>query len=196
SLTIKGFMRASKSGRGRGRGQGTPMVTPPPPPPPQIDGLEEGKIELTPDWLWFSNSTVVGDVTKAWKAHYNYPYLNYKEVPLAVKDRWFNEFERGYTWRPEFNIKAREDFDAKCTDRLRDTMNKDAKIHLHKDIEFMLGDVRAAYMKRREDPEFQKRSKIGKANRLSGQTEGSFDPGHRQGSISTPMVVAKMVRNY
>ena len=103
--------------------------------------------------------------------------------------------QRGYTWRPEFNIKARKDFDAKCSDRLRDTMNKVASIPIHKDIDFMHGDVRAAYMKRREDPEFKIRSKRAKANRLSGQTEDSFDPGHRQGSISTPMVVAKMVRD-
>lgn len=41
----------------------------------------------------FCNHGVAGCVTKAWKAHYNYPYLNYKEVPLVVKDRWFNEFK-------------------------------------------------------------------------------------------------------
>ncbi|KNA22036.1 hypothetical protein SOVF_037760 [Spinacia oleracea] len=97
-----------------------------------------------------------------------------------------------YTWRLEFNVQARKDFDTKCANRLRDTLNKAAVIPLHQDIGFMTPVVRAEYVKRRQDPEFVKRSKRAKTNRLSGQAEGSFDPGHRQGSVSTPMVVAKM----
>lgn len=59
SLKMKEFRRVSKRGRGRGGGRGTLMVRqltppnlPPPPSPLQIDGLEQGKIELTPDGLW------------------------------------------------------------------------------------------------------------------------------------------------
>ncbi|XP_021768904.1 uncharacterized protein LOC110733203 isoform X3 [Chenopodium quinoa] len=61
--------------------------------PQNLNGVEQGKIELSPDGLWFDDHTVSGNVTKSWKAHYNHPYMNFTEVPLMVRDRWFTKFK-------------------------------------------------------------------------------------------------------
>ncbi|XP_021733201.1 uncharacterized protein LOC110700020 isoform X4 [Chenopodium quinoa] len=63
---------------------------------------------------------------------------------------------------------------------------------LHKQVSFMTDTVRAEFINKRKHPDFVKRSNQARDNRLSGQTLEKFDPGHRQGSISTPQVVKKM----
>ncbi|XP_021733199.1 uncharacterized protein LOC110700020 isoform X2 [Chenopodium quinoa] len=118
--------------------------------------------------------------------------MNFTEVPLMVRDRWFTEFKRTYTWRLEFDAKARREFDKKAGDRLRGTLNQVFKMALHKQVSFMTDTVRAEFINKRKHPDFVKRSNQARDNRLSGQTLEKFDPGHRQGSISTPQVVKKM----
>ncbi|XP_021735006.1 uncharacterized protein LOC110701685 isoform X1 [Chenopodium quinoa] len=162
--------------------------------PQNLNGVEQGKIELSPDGLWFDDHTVSGNVTKSWKAHYNHPYMNFTEVPLMVRDLWFTEFKRTYTWRTEFDAKARREFDKKARDRLRGTLNQVYKMPLHKEVSFMTDTVRAEFINKRKHPDFLKRSNQARDNRLSGQTLEKFDPGHRQGSVSTPQVVKKMAK--
>uniref|UniRef100_A0A803N0U9 Transposase, Ptta/En/Spm, plant n=1 Tax=Chenopodium quinoa TaxID=63459 RepID=A0A803N0U9_CHEQI len=138
--------------------------------PQNLNGVEQGKIELSPDGLWFDDHTVSGNVTKSWKAHYNHPYMNFTEVPLMVRDRWFTKFKRTYTWRPEFDAKAGREFDKKAGDRLRGTLNQVFKIALHKQVSFMIDTVRAEFINKRKHPDFVKRSNQERDNRLSGQT--------------------------
>uniref|UniRef100_A0A803MXX6 Uncharacterized protein n=1 Tax=Chenopodium quinoa TaxID=63459 RepID=A0A803MXX6_CHEQI len=123
----------------------------------------------------FEDHTVSGNVTKSWKAHYNHPYMNFTEVPLMVRDRWFTEFKRTYTWRPEFDAKARREFDKKAGDRLRVTLNQIFKMALHKQVSFMTDTVRAEFINKRKHPDFLKRSNQARDNRLSCQTLEKFD---------------------
>ncbi|XP_021747658.1 uncharacterized protein LOC110713520 [Chenopodium quinoa] len=120
--------------------------------------------------------------------------MNFTEVPLMVRDRWFTEFKRTYTWRPEFDAKARREFDKKAGDRLRGTLNQVYKMALHKQVSFMTNTVRAEFINKRKHPDFVKRSNQARDNQLSGQTLEKFDLGHRQGSVSTPQVVKKMAK--
>uniref|UniRef100_A0A803MBG5 Uncharacterized protein n=1 Tax=Chenopodium quinoa TaxID=63459 RepID=A0A803MBG5_CHEQI len=101
---------------------------------------------------------------------------------------------RTYTWRTEFDAKARREFDKKAGDRLRGTLNQVYKMPLHKEVSFMTDTVRAEFINKRKHPYFLKRSNQARDNRLSGQTLEKFDPGHRQGSVSTPQVVKKMAK--
>ncbi|XP_021733200.1 uncharacterized protein LOC110700020 isoform X3 [Chenopodium quinoa] len=88
----------------------------------------------------------------------------------------------------------RNEFDKKAGDRLRGTLNQVFKMALHKQVSFMTDTVRAEFINKRKHPDFVKRSNQARDNRLSGQTLEKFDPGHRQGSISTPQVVKKMAK--
>ncbi|XP_021733193.1 uncharacterized protein LOC110700015 isoform X4 [Chenopodium quinoa] len=101
--------------------------------------------------------------------------MNFTEVPLMVRDRWFTEFKRTYTWRPEFDAKARREFDKKAGDRLRVTLNQIFKMALHKQVSFMTDTVRAEFINKRKHPDFLKRSNQARDNRLSCQTLEKFD---------------------
>uniref|UniRef100_A0A803N206 BED-type domain-containing protein n=1 Tax=Chenopodium quinoa TaxID=63459 RepID=A0A803N206_CHEQI len=61
--------------------------------PQNLNGMEQGKIELSPDGLWFDDHTVSGNFTKSWKEHYSHPYMNFTQVPLMVRDHWFTKFK-------------------------------------------------------------------------------------------------------
>uniref|UniRef100_A0A803MWQ5 Uncharacterized protein n=1 Tax=Chenopodium quinoa TaxID=63459 RepID=A0A803MWQ5_CHEQI len=87
---------------------------------------------------------------------------------------------RTYTWRTEFDAKARREFDKKAGDRLRGTLNQVYKMPLHKEVSFMTDNVRAEFINKRKHPDFLKRSNQARDNRLSGQTLEKFDLGHRQ----------------
>ncbi|XP_021756004.1 uncharacterized protein LOC110721177 isoform X3 [Chenopodium quinoa] len=65
---------------------------------------------------------------------------------------------------------------------------------LHKQVSFMTNIVRAEFINKRKHPDFLKRSNQARDNRLSGQTLENFDPGHRQGSVSTSQVVKQMAK--
>lgn len=101
--------------------------------------------------------------------------------------------QRVFTWKPEYDAIVRRAYEKKGAARLKDSANKAARVPLHENIEWMSTTVRAEFVKKRADPKFKIRSQKNKANRLSGQTQGKFDPGHRQGSISTIEVAERLV---
>ncbi|KAL2934356.1 Guanylate kinase [Bienertia sinuspersici] len=100
--------------------------------------------------------------------------------------------QRKYTWRPEYDYKVRRDYEKKGIDRLKDHVNKAAKTPLAKEISWMSKTDRAEFIRKRQDLKFLERSERAKKNRLSGQKIETFDPGHRQGSVSTIEVTERM----
>lgn len=101
--------------------------------------------------------------------------------------------QRTFTWKPEFAEQARRDYEKKATERLKCEVNKASRKPEHKDVKWMSKPVRAQFIRKRQDPKFLERSVRAKKNRLSNQIGSTFDPGHRQGSISTIQVTEKLV---
>ncbi|KAK9675892.1 hypothetical protein RND81_11G039100 [Saponaria officinalis] len=50
-------------------------------------------LNLVPGKLWLDKPKVVRKVTQAVRAGYKYPYLNWRETPLHVRDAWWNLFK-------------------------------------------------------------------------------------------------------
>lgn len=57
----------------------------------------------------------------------------------------------------------------------------------------MSDSVRVEFLRKRREPNFLERSEKAKKNCLSDQSIENFDPGHRQGSVSTIEVAECLV---
>ncbi|XP_031125062.1 uncharacterized protein LOC116027503 isoform X3 [Ipomoea triloba] len=56
------------------------------------------------------------------KKHFTKAVKSYRKAPPELKEVWFDEFKKRYTWREEHNTNIRRIFDAKASNQLRNTL--------------------------------------------------------------------------
>ncbi|KAK9749890.1 hypothetical protein RND81_02G158200 [Saponaria officinalis] len=150
-------------------------------------------LSIEPGKLWFDDGKVVRKVTRSIKAHYHHPYLNWRETPHSVKDQWFNNFRGFCTWNPTHENAVKRHFDETARLRLKDNLYDAGSKVKGKDKpcpSWMTPEVYKAFLERRKDKAFRKRSKQASLNKKCAE-EG---PTHHYGSIKAIKHAAKMER--
>ncbi|XP_009788781.2 uncharacterized protein [Nicotiana sylvestris] len=133
----------------------------------------------------FCPHEVVRDVTIAFKKSFSGSWNCWSKVPEHVQDRWFNDFEKKYSFTSEDKVFIRRTFEHVGSERLSDSLGK-AKRQFSK-TKKMPGWITKvhwdALMQYWESAAFKKKSTINSKNRMSSNN-GEGPSLHTGGSVA------------
>ncbi|XP_074570413.1 uncharacterized protein LOC141827028 [Curcuma longa] len=66
---------------------------------------------------------IVHDINRIVNNHWRGEYMNFRSTPNAVKEMWWSEFKRAFTWEPNDEAEICRIFRKKCGDHIRHTLH-------------------------------------------------------------------------
>ncbi|XP_074556257.1 uncharacterized protein LOC141812114 [Curcuma longa] len=66
---------------------------------------------------------IVHDINRIVNNHWRGEYMNFRSTPNAVKEMWWSEFKRAFTWEPSDEAEICRIFRKKCGDHIRHTLH-------------------------------------------------------------------------
>ncbi|XP_074588643.1 uncharacterized protein LOC141844508 [Curcuma longa] len=66
---------------------------------------------------------IVHDINRIVNNHWRGDYMNFRTTPTAVKEMWWSEFKRAFTWEPSDEAEICRIFRKKCGDHIRHTLH-------------------------------------------------------------------------
>ncbi|XP_060188922.1 uncharacterized protein LOC132617871 [Lycium barbarum] len=115
----------------------------------------------------------VRDVSLAFKKSFTGPWHCWSKVPEYVRDKWFNDFEKSYSFPDEDKVFVRKTFDRVGSERLSDSLGKAKReFSRTKKIPKWIAEVHwDGLMRYWNSDDFKKISAINKKNRMSSNNE-------------------------
>ncbi|XP_048132790.1 uncharacterized protein LOC115733800 isoform X1 [Rhodamnia argentea] len=120
----------------------------------------------------FEDATdVVRELNKIVNNYWRGPWISYSSAPKEVKDLWWNEFKRKFSWDKSQDSEIRRIFKKKAGDHIRNVMNKakTKKVKPH----FITGEDWTEMNRTWEGEKMKQRSEQNAKNRASRSSEGS-----------------------
>ncbi|KAK6784232.1 hypothetical protein RDI58_017686 [Solanum bulbocastanum] len=133
----------------------------------------------------FCPHEAVRDVVLAFKKSFSGPWHCWSKVPEHVQDKWFNDFEKNYSFSGEDKVLVRKTFNRVGSERLSDSLGKAKKTFLRtKKIPKWIAQVHwDGLMQYWNSDGFKKISAINSKNRMSSNN-GEGPSLHTGGSVA------------
>ncbi|XP_052177589.1 uncharacterized protein LOC127791652 [Diospyros lotus] len=114
----------------------------------------------------FDNIWCKRDITRIIQSKFEKPYTSWKKTDPAVRDMWFGEFKKRWSWESELENQIRINFEKTASDRLTDLLFR-VRRDLTKKPSWMCPVVFEALKEYWNTPEFKSKSEKAKKNRSS-----------------------------
>ncbi|XP_052183913.1 uncharacterized protein LOC127795960 [Diospyros lotus] len=141
-------------------------------PPLEVGGLSTSTIVpqncrmIQPMDSSFDNIDCKRDITRIIKSNFEKPYTSWKKTDPAVRDVWFSEFKKKWSWEPEKEYQIRKNFEKTASDRMIDLLFNVRK-DLTKRPSWMSPQVFEALKEYWNTSQFKTKSEKAKKNRVS-----------------------------
>ncbi|XP_048128343.1 uncharacterized protein LOC115742148 [Rhodamnia argentea] len=127
-------------------------------------GEEDSRLIICPYGDSFTDATyVVRQLNKIVNNYWRGPWNSYGSAPKQVKDLWWNEFKRKFSWDETEEDEVRRIFKKKAGDHIRNVMNKAKRSQGKPD--FIIGDDWTEIKRIWESEKNMQRSEQNKKNR-------------------------------
>ncbi|XP_052171722.1 uncharacterized protein LOC127787696 [Diospyros lotus] len=136
------------------RGSSTPTATP------------DNRPMICPLGFSFDNNLCKRDISRIIQSKFEGPYPSWKKTDRAVREMWYGEFKKNWSWDSALEHQIRANFEKTAFDRMTDILFRVRK-DLNKKPSWMPLSVFEALKEYWNSAEFKDKSEKGKKNRAS-----------------------------